>query len=422
MEIGYMRRSEEEEPFVSSHRLHNAAGSMASEEGLIEDLDSLHDTRLLDRSAPFHQSHGRFNIVRKNVSRSLYWLDPFHSVLHWTTWKSIMLVALTFLSGIFTFAAIYYSLSDTCGLKMETFLDASFFSLTTFTTIGYGAPTADLYFNECVDMFWTICLQSFCSCLFDALCLCLVYTRLSRSSNRTSTIVFSNKAIVREIEGRLYFSLQIAEMRKHQLVEAHVRCYAIKHDVNRAGDGTDPCVDPPIFFQTCNMRLNHPDDEVSGSLFLALPATVVHHIDTSSPLVPYELRSRRSRWPRMAKRVDQFDDDENECTQDELQHAESIGHFRNKVREYMNSARIEIIVLVEGIDFLTSDTLQARHSYILDEIEWDATFMPCVSQDPTTCTATIDFGKFHQLVDASPIVGKRAEKYADLRARGQSHL
>ena len=44
MEIGYMRRSEEEEPFVSSHRLHNAAGSMASEEGLIEDLDSLHDT------------------------------------------------------------------------------------------------------------------------------------------------------------------------------------------------------------------------------------------------------------------------------------------------------------------------------------------------------------------------------------------
>ena len=120
--------------------------------------------------------------------------------------------------------------------------------------------------------------------------------------------------------------------------------------------------------------------------------------------------------------MDQFDDDENECTQDELKHAESIGHFRNKVREYMNSAQIEIIVLVEGIDFLTSDTLQARHSYILDEIEWDATFMPCVSQDDTTRTATIDFGKFHQLVDASPIVGKRADKYADLRARGQSHL
>lgn len=351
-------------------------------------------SRLLDREAPFHQSFGRFNILRKNIRHSLYFLDPFHTILHWSTWKSLLLVALVWLFGIFSFAGVYYALGEDCGLKMHSYLDAAYFSLMTFTTIGYGTP--DLYFNECTEALWVVSLQSFLSCLFDSLCLCLVYTRLSRSATRTSTIVFSNKAVIREIDGRLYFALQVAEMRKHQLVEAHVRCYAVKHDV----DDSDSA-DPPVFFQACYMRLTHPDDEVNADLFLALPANVVHTIDTSSPLCPPGLRSRRTGFPRMSRRVDDFEDADNELTSD-LKRANGLD-FRGKVRQFMDRSEVEIIVLVEGIDFLTSDTLQARHSYLASEIEWDATFEPCVHRDTKTGRACVDFEKFHGIIDAPPV-------------------
>ena len=39
-------------------------------------------------------------------------------------------------------------------------------------------------------------------------------------------------------------------------------------------------------FSTRVMRTQEPDDELGGMLFLALPTTVVHHIDPWSPLVP----------------------------------------------------------------------------------------------------------------------------------------
>ena len=115
---------------------------------------------------------------------------------------------------------------------------------------------------------------------------------------------------------------------------------AIKHDI-----GENDSKDPPIFFQTCYMRLTHPDDEINADLFLALPANVVHTIDTSSPLCPPELRSRRTGFPRMSKRVDDFEDPDNELTSD-LKRANNM-EFRNKVQQYMDRSELEIIVLVD---------------------------------------------------------------------------
>jgi len=40
--------------------------------------------------------------------------------------------------------------------------------------------------------------------------------------------------------------------------------------------------------------------------------------------------------------------------------------------------RIEIVVLVEGCEELTSSSVQARHSYKGSEIVWHHTYAPCV--------------------------------------------
>ncbi|CAE7696277.1 unnamed protein product [Symbiodinium necroappetens] len=42
-----------------------------------------------------------------------------------------------------------------------------------------------------------------------------------------ASLVFSEKAVIREIGGKFYFMFQVCESKKHQLVEAKVRCYAL---------------------------------------------------------------------------------------------------------------------------------------------------------------------------------------------------
>ncbi|CAN0337029.1 unnamed protein product, partial [Discosporangium mesarthrocarpum] len=79
---------------------------------------------------------------------------------------------------------------------------------------------------------------------------------------------------------------QVGELRKHQLLEAHVRCYALKHEKLRTS-GDKSCETPDsVFFQCHNMRLQHPDDELGAPLLLVVPQTVVHRIDTWSPMMP----------------------------------------------------------------------------------------------------------------------------------------
>lgn len=111
--------------------------------------------------------------------------------------------------------------------------------------------------------------------LLEAISIGIIFQRFSRAQARANTIVLSTNAVVRRIRGELYFMFQVCEMRKHQLVEAHVRMYAIRHDVEFGQH---------YYFQSHPMRIQHPDDDLGGMLLLALPSVVVHRMDAWSPL------------------------------------------------------------------------------------------------------------------------------------------
>ncbi|KAJ1417231.1 hypothetical protein B484DRAFT_434315 [Ochromonadaceae sp. CCMP2298] len=70
---------------------------------------------------------------------------------------------------------------------------------------------------------------------------------------------------------------------------------------------------------------------------------------------------------------------------------------RKMVQLFMRDRQVEIIVVVEGVDAATGGMVQARHSYTCDEIEWDKSFVGCVSRDPLDGCTTIDFSRFHDL-------------------------
>ena len=390
--------------------------------------------RILPRDAPFHQSSGRLNIKRRHVATSLYLESLYHTIVHRSTWQLVLLMTLVYLVLCVTFAIPLYLASDHCGMGMTNFYDALYFSLETMATIGYGlGGKSDPYFDNCSAGFPIIFLLSVLSILYDAVCLGLIFNRISRINTRASTIIFSNKAVIRfSKEGVPYFMFQVCEMRKHQLVEAHARCYAFLRPLSTKVPGRRS-------FVTKSMRLVHPDDALSGFILLAAPSCIVHRIDHWSPMCPPSMHSKDANGPHpfpslIRRAVDQEigcedkvfppsesrttttttkeEEEEEEEKEEEEEEEErkterrtnrpiSVEEMKSSILHWMEDSRLEVLCLVEGIESISSGTLQCRHSYSKDDILFDHEFEECVWEDDDGTGPTICFEKFHQVLPVS---------------------
>lgn len=143
--------------------------------------------------------------------------------------------------------------------------------------------------------------------MLNAMVVGIIFARFSRANERHRSILFSKHAIIKRVDGRYYFMFQAFEMRTQQaLIEAHVRCYAIRHehrDVSKTNRKQRPGMNRresfikgvtqvdhfSKFFRPYPMRLQHPDDELGAMLLLTVPNIVVHRLDAWSPLVPTTL-------------------------------------------------------------------------------------------------------------------------------------
>lgn len=323
--------------------------------------------RLLQRQSLFHQSNGVFNVRRTGVIQRLKYDDFFHSLVYRSTAQLISILVLCYLFILFLFAVGYWSVNSSCDLQFTHFLHALYFSVETMITIGYGVP--DFYFNSCWSALVLITAQSLVGILCDSIIFGVLFVRIARGQPRASTIVFSDKGIVTRIGNKLYFMFQVVEMRKHQLVEAHLRLYSTQHNGGAA-------------FQSRAMRMNIPDDDLGGVLLLLLPTLVVHEIDVNSALHP---TPGARYWPGPLPSREDLETPEDVTVED--------------VQVGMRARHVEVLALLEGIDCSTSATMQARHSYTADDIVFSENvfYQPCVAQgEDGECV--VQFKNFHNLV------------------------
>ena len=460
---------------------------------VIGEVDNVRKTRMTDRAGHFHQSLGKMAIKKKIKSedwRALYAGDLYHSLVDAPTSRTVAVLMLIYMFLVMLFSVVYWVVSKALpgsNLNINTYLEALAFSLQTMATIGYGAP--DIFFGGYWLPVLVIAAQISCILVVEAVTIGVIYTRFGRHGKRASTIVMSDKAVIRRIGGKLYFMFQLVELRKHELIEAQVRLYTIRKDVAPPPDASDGAGTGPdatgtaaaaaaaagggngdgrsngtktrgdgdgvTHFQTCKMRLSFPNDELGGLLIMCLPQIVVHEIDAWSPLMPpprwapceggavhewtppalkfarldeanlpgkgsYRERATRAvAFPahagradvaaaggsggggggcgvgvptRSARHRDGDDDDDDD--------ARTATHEEEKemVKRFMEDRKVEVLVLVEGLDATTGGPCQSRHSYVPSEIEWDKSFEKCVFED-TDGAAIIDFSVFHELVD-----------------------
>lgn len=168
-----------------------------------------------------------------------------------------------------------------------------------------------------------------------------------------------------------------------------MRLYAIQHC--RHAQIRTPLEDR-LFFHAFPLRLHTPAD---GLLLMTLPATVTHVLDAGSPLLP-------PGWARSG----------NDGNNGNGAGLASAGE-RAALEAWWGEAEVEVVVLVEGTDPLTSNSLQAKFSYKLPlDLAWNSAFAPCVGARHRDGGCVVDLTRFHATRALEPMAAAAAAEPA----------
>ncbi|VEU43217.1 unnamed protein product [Pseudo-nitzschia multistriata] len=413
--------------------------------------------RILDRNGMFRQSKGRLGVERRLATEpprdrsGTTGNGPCRSFCRWYCWrrriyqewgkdwffwlaykKTAVLFLLLFCSYaliICFFGFIYLSLSifgskaevnpdgstktiAFCDMDINDHMEAMYFSLSTMTTIGYGV--SDYYFGGCYSPLLIVLMQICTAIVFDAVAVGLIFHRISRGAKRSRSILFSDKAIVRNVRGVPHLMFRLGERRKHHLIEATVRCYCIRHErIPQHPGGDAPFRIETTSFVSRQMRLLQPDDRFGSHLWMGLPQVVVHRIDETSPLCPsaplwFDVLSESHRYPPPGGGGTGGTGSSNNGERSFPPSPDYLKANEGCIKEFLYDRDVEVVVLVDGTDEGTGAATQARHSYKLCDMTWNHRFAECVhpysrrqrsgpsNLDPVV---SIDFSAFHDTTE-----------------------
>ena len=312
-----------------------------------------------------------------------------------------------------------------CDMDLHGPLQAFYFSLSTMASIGYGA--SDYFFGNCWAPLLLVLFQVASAITFDAVAIGLLFHRFSRGHKRGKTILFSDKAVIRRVRKVPMLMFRVGELRRHQLLEATVRAYCVRHErhvvvpwpgATRSNDhypqetkqsnvtATSSLSTPSssrietVHYVTRPLRLavssssswQQQSQDASSSqqqqqqqphILMSLPQVLVHRIDETSPLLPprpcwYDFDGRAHQPSGTARDLTEVSGDSIQHEPGDRENDDSGFYSMEDIHEFLYDREAEIIVLLEGTDELTGTRIQARHSYAAHDLAWNQAFVPCV--------------------------------------------
>lgn len=216
--------------------------------------------------ARFLNRDGSFNVRRYGLSR-LQSISMFHSMLTISWLRFYSIVVAGYFAVNLLFATAYY-LCGPQALQISSdyflphrFVECFFFSIQTFTTIGYGrvAPVG-------IPANILVSIEALTGLLGFAFATGLSFARFSRPAAR---IIFSKNAIVAPYRGGRAFEFRTINARKSQLIEVDIKVFLSRLE-RRGSDVT--------------RRFHELELERQHVSFFPLNWTVVHPLNSKSPL------------------------------------------------------------------------------------------------------------------------------------------
>lgn len=215
--------------------------------------------RLLNRD-------GTFNVQRRGISR-FQATTAYHALLEMPWWRFHLWIFCSYLvaNALFALGFLACGPGAVQGLSKTTvtgrFLECFFFSVQTFTTVGFGHVTPS---GTAANVLVT--LDAFTGLVGFALATGLLFARFSRP---TARIRFSKQAVIAPYRGMKGFEFRIANERRNVLIEVRARVIFTRMEQKRGR---------PI------RRFHLLPLERDFVAFFPLNWTVVHPITPDSPL------------------------------------------------------------------------------------------------------------------------------------------
>jgi len=273
-------------------------------------------------TAPYRRvinKDGSFNVHRRGAT----WRD-YHPYLHlinmsWPAFLGVLFLGYILVNTLFALAYCAIGTDQLQGAEAATrfgrFLNAFFFSGHTLSTVGYGniAPRG-------VPANLLASFEALVGVLGFALATGLLFGRVSRPSAR---IGFSPNVLITPYQDVTSLQFRVVNLRRNSLMELEVRTMLMTVDRENGQNKRS--------YKLLRM-------ERDGVLFLPLTWTIVHPIDSESPLFG--------------------------LTAADLERLQA-----------------EFLILIKGYDDTFSQTVLARYSYRNDEIVWGKRFAPAFSVD-----------------------------------------
>src|ERR1035437_954570 len=231
--------------------------------------------------------NGSFNVKRNNTGYSPRDIYHFLVNLSWT--KFFLLIFASYFLVNLLFGTVYYIIgvenlrNAVDKSSMQSYLNAYFFSVQTFTTVGYGGmvPTG-------LPANFVASIEAMVGLLGFAIATGLLYGRFSRPSAR---ILFSRNAVVAPYRDKTALMFRLANQRNNDIieVEANVLAVFIDKDTNNR--------------KYFGMKL-----ERNSVYFFPLSWTVVHPIDKQNPFYNKTIDELRELQTEILVQFKGFDD------------------------------------------------------------------------------------------------------------------
>jgi inward rectifier potassium channel len=273
-------------------------------------------------TSPFRRvinKDGSFNVHRRGTT----WRD-IHPYLHlinmgWVRFFAVVL-CVYFLVNV-AFAGVYYLLGPDQLSGMENIgsfhrmLNCFFFSSHTLSTVGYGN-----FYPKGISANFVASIESLFGVLGFAVATGLLFGRVSRPSAR---IGFSEQLLVAPYQESTSLQFRVVNRRTNDLmdIEARMMLMTVTQQDGKPIRNYD------------NLKL-----EREQVVFLPLTWTIVHPIDSDSPLY-------------------------------------------GKTAADIKEQQMELLIVIKAYDDTFSQTVIARHSYRYDEIVWGRRFAPAFYVD-----------------------------------------
>ncbi|HEY2708209.1 MAG TPA: ion channel [Caulobacteraceae bacterium] len=190
------------------------------------------------------------------------WRDAYHFLLTIPLWAFFGVMALGYVAVNAIFALIYTAVGGVSGLQPGDFPGAFFFSVETFSTVGYGQV-----YPHSLAAHLAATVESFCGFFNLAIATGLLFARISRP---TARVLFSDRAVVGMLDGAPTLMFRAANRRRNRIVEAEVTVTLVRDATTQEG--------------TTFRRFQNLDVLRTRSPVFILTWTIMHRIDETSPL------------------------------------------------------------------------------------------------------------------------------------------